>query len=945
MYRCAVTLALLWFFNSFAQDDSLHSLHQNPVQPDTVSDTGASASIDKMPVAINLVKAQYPDSLIAKGIEGQVMVDLVISDKGIVDSVILVRGLHPVLDSFAMQALKKSTFSPAISNGKPEPVILRYAYRFALEGPKKAINEVANLTGLVREKGTRNHVNQASIALSFEDTAKFGKYNKKSAYIDKNPAGMPLSVYLELLGKIPGQKFENGLLVTATDSLGRFSFFSVPSGTVHIKIIAGGYRAFTTKAIIKKDRISKASIWLERDSYNDNEIVVYGKAEQTEIQSYSVNQQELRKIAGFNGEAIKLVQALPGVARPIFAGNELIIRGSDNADSKVYVDGIQLPYFYHDMSRILGDDRGILNSDALGSLSLYPGGWGVNFGNALGGIIDMSTRPARKDRWHGIFDLNIFGSEWFFETPMGSKAGIVASFRENGIGTQLTNLYTTYVLKQKLTDIMDFYDYSLRLDMQPTSAHRIFATLIGAHDTSYHLEDQWITSRKFDPSREADSYGKDLNLGIVGWDWKISPKLDNTLRYGIRPNSSMRYMQYGDDMASAGGISSKTVRNDIRDELHYRLSDNLLLKFGVDARLEPIKTEWFWNTSDTLYTDTFHTLLGPISGYIAGDWKISDKLSLSPGLRYDYYPQLNYHGSWLPEFWNYSDKTINNHTRFSGDPSLRVSGKYQLKPDQTLTASIGNYNQSPDSMILTSWREKYFGSEKGSQFTLGYTWKINDLLSLNCEGYYGMQWDKVEFATAQEMNNNPDSGYASNGKARMEGLELLLRHDLSKHFSGWLSYTLSYSQRYDYGEQKWVEYDYNILNNLQLIANWNFARTWGIGLRFQYTDGYPYTPQEVEYYDASNFYYTAKSGAINSQRHPPYLGLDLRFEKKWVYRHFMLTGYVEFDRIIHWLTLVNKDNGMPLYSPNETNEYYYDYSGFNSRPGIPMITLGLTLEF
>jgi len=125
MYRCAVTLALLWFFNSFAQDDSLHSLHQNPVQPDTVSDTGASASIDKMPVAINLVKAQYPDSLIAKGIEGQVMVDLVISDKGIVDSVILVRGLHPVLDSFAMQALKKSTFSPAISNGKPEPVILR----------------------------------------------------------------------------------------------------------------------------------------------------------------------------------------------------------------------------------------------------------------------------------------------------------------------------------------------------------------------------------------------------------------------------------------------------------------------------------------------------------------------------------------------------------------------------------------------------------------------------------------------------------------------------------------------------------------------------------------------------------------------------------------------------------------------------------------------------
>jgi len=113
--------------------------------------------------------------------------------------------------------------------------------------------------------------------------------------------------------------------------------------------------------------------------------------------------------------------------------------------------------------------------------------------------------------------LNIFGSEWFFETPMGSKAGIVASFRENGIGTQLTNLYTTYVLKQKLTDIMDFYDYSLRLDMQPTSAHRIFATLIGAHDTSYHLEDQWITSRKFDPHEKPILMEKTSILGsLVG---------------------------------------------------------------------------------------------------------------------------------------------------------------------------------------------------------------------------------------------------------------------------------------------------------------------------------------------------------------------------------------------------------------------------------------------
>jgi TonB family C-terminal domain len=943
MFRCAFTLTLLLFLDVLAQNDSLHALNQNPATHDTVSDTTASLPepIDKMPRVTFFAKAEYPDSLIAKGIKGPVLVDLVISEKGIVDSVILIKGLHPVLDSAAVRALKKFTFSPGVSQGKPIPVILRYAYSFTLEKSQKPFNTTGNLYGTVREKGTRNYVGQASIALSFEDTINPRKNNKKYACVDKNPEGVPINQYLKMLGNFPNQKFENGLLITTTDSSGRFSFFSVPCGTIHIKIIAGGYRVFTTKTVIKKDRLTKVGLWLERDSYSDNETVVYGKAEKEEIQSYNVAQQELRKVPGFNGEALKLVQALPGVARPVFAGNELIVRGSDNADSKVYIDGIQLPYFYHDMSPDFGFYRGILNTDALGSLSLYAGGWGVGFGNALGGIIDLSTRPARKDRWHGIFDFNIKSSEYLYESPLGNKAGIVASFREDFIGNQIYNYWSTHVLKEKINDISNYYDYSLRLDLQPTAAHHVFASLIGAHDTSFHYDIQWITSRKYDTTREASAFGKNLNLGIVGWDWKISPKFDNTLRYGIRPTSAMQF--YNSWESSSFEQRSNGTRNDVRDELHYIFNDKLKLTLGIDLRIEPVNGVWIWSANDTVYTNSMHKLFGPFSGYLAGEWKITDRLTLTPGIRYDYYPQLRYNGSWLPEFWNYSDKTINNHTRFSGDPSLRVSGKYQLKPDQTLTASIGNYNQSPDSSIFDTGGFQHFGSEKGSQFTIGYKLKINDLVSLDCEGYFGMQWDKVRLTSAQERLED-NNYWARNGKARMEGLELLLRHDLSKHFSGWLSYSLAYSQRYDYGEQKWVEYDYNVLNNLQLVANWSFARTLGLGLRFQYTDGYPYTPQEVQYYDATNFYYAAKSGANNSLRHPPYLGLDLRFEKKWVYKRSMLTGYIEFERIVHWLTFVKKENGLPLYSPNESNEYYYDYSGFNGRPNFPMITFGLTWE-
>jgi Outer membrane receptor proteins, mostly Fe transport len=944
MFRCACTLTLLLLINVFAQNDSLHTFDNNPAARDTISDTAANlpAPIDKMPVVTAFVKAQYPDSLVTKGIEGLVVFDLTISDKGIVDSIVLVSGLHPVLDSLATLAINKFTFAPAFSNGKPVPVILRYAYRFTLDHAKTPINEIANLSGVVREKGTRNFVGQASIALSFEDTTSPKKNNKKYVCVDKNPEGIPIASYLPMLGKIPGQKFEDGMLVTATDSLGRFSFFSVPTGTIHIKIIAGGYKAFKTKTILKKGRINTIGLWLDRNSYNDNEVVVYGKANDEEIQSYDVGQKELKRIAGFNGEAVKLVQALPGVSRPFFAGNEIIVRGADNSDSKYYLDGIELPYLYHDMSWDFFMYRGILNTDALQSVSLFPGGWGVGFGNAIGGIIDFKTRQAQKDRWHGIVDVNIKGLNLLFETPLGKNAGIIGSFRGNFLFDEV-GFFKRHVLRDKEDDVQDFWDFSLRFDWQKAPSHHLTLTTIGARDTMYQFSPSWKKASKHDPSQESSSFGKNLTMGIAAWTWTISPLCENILTYGIRPtsyktfyNESRDFMYYSD---------SKATRHDVRDELKYNVRDGLNVTCGLDMRVEPFTSNNIWYVQDTFYTSAYKSMFGPLAAYLACEWKPMDRLTFSPGLRYDYYTQLDYHGSWLPEFWNYGSRLINNHTRFSGDPSLRVSGKYDIDAKHAITSSIGSYNESPDSMIMALGWKKDIVSEKGSQYTLGYDWKFNDIVSLNCQGYFNTQWDKPRFRSSEELLENDTTYFATNGKARMEGLELMLRHSQTDRFFGWLSYSFSYSERYDYGQRKWVEYDYNSLNNIQLVANWFFKGNQGFGLRFQYTDGYPYTPYEVQLYDATYFNYIVKAEATNSKRHPPYIGLDLRYEKKFIFKRSMFTAYIEGERLLHLLQYVKDKNGNPLYHPGEYNQYNYDYSAFESQAMWPMGSLGLTWEF
>jgi TonB family protein len=910
-------------------------LRNNPAVNDSMP------PIEAMPQVIHFVKALYPDSLIEKGIEGTVEFDLLVSDKGTVDSAAIVRGLHPVLDSSALAAIRKFTFAPATSQGKPVSVLLRYAYRFSLESAMAPVNEAVNFFGTVREKGTRASVAGAVVAASFEDTVPPKKHAGKFTCVDKKPDGIPLSIYLESIGKIKGQKLEEGLLITKTDSLGRFSFCSLPSGTIQIKIVAAGCRPIVAKICIRKGKATRQEFWLERDSYNGYEIIVYGKANETESQHYGVSSQELKRVPGFNGEAVKLLQALPGVSRPVVGGNEMIVRGTDNSDTKFYLDGIEIPYLYHPMSWDFMMYRGILNTDALQSVSLYPSGWGVGYGNALGGIVDLQTRPAQKDRWHGSLDANLKGLNLLFETPLWKNAGMIGSYRINALFDEIGFLKRRLRGEQDIY-VQDYWDYSLRFDWQIAPSHHIAITAIGANDTMYQFNSMWEQARKHDPSQESSSFGQNLTMGIAAWHWTISPNLENILRYGIRPTSYKSFFNNADFGYYA---DSKSIRQEAHDELKYKVGDGLIVTGGLDLRFEPFKALGKFYSQDTVYTHSITRMFGPVAGYLSCEWKPTEKLTISPGLRYDYYTQLDYHGSWLPEFWDYSDRIISNHTRFSGDPSLRVSGRYELNSKHAITASAGNYNESPDSVLMTTGVGNELVSEKGSQYTLGYEWKLNDLISLNWQGYVGTQWDKFRWKTSEELVDNSSAYFASNGKARMEGLELMLRHDNDSHFFGWLGYSLSYSERYNYGEQKWVEYDYNALNNVQLVADWFFKGNQCFGLHFQYTDGYPYTPHEVQLYDATNFIYIAKAGATNSERHTPYLGLDLRYEKKFIFKRSMLTAYIEGERLFHLLQYVKDKNGNPFYHPGEINQYNYDYSGFESIPIFPMGTLGLTWEF
>jgi TonB family protein len=86
------------------------------------------------PVRLRPSKPEFPPTLKAQNLEGDVVVSVDISVRGEVTRITIARGSgYPEFDDAARHAAQAERFSPALRDGKPVPYTLTYTYRFRIE--------------------------------------------------------------------------------------------------------------------------------------------------------------------------------------------------------------------------------------------------------------------------------------------------------------------------------------------------------------------------------------------------------------------------------------------------------------------------------------------------------------------------------------------------------------------------------------------------------------------------------------------------------------------------------------------------------------------------------------------------------------------------------------------------------------------------------------------
>ncbi|MEZ4473207.1 MAG: TonB-dependent receptor [bacterium] len=798
------------------------------------------------PTLVEFIEAPYPAAALEARREAAVVLALTVGVDGAVSDIEVVEPAGDGFDEAAVEAVSRFRFEPARSGGEAIPVRLQYRYAFTL---KQVVEEKAAPTGRLEgrliEAGTRRPL----------------------------PG---LIVRLPALGQ-----------EAISDAEGRFAFENLQSGRVLLRVEDPEYADLEDEEDVVEGQATEVRYILERDAFGDT-VTVVGRRPRKEVVRRTVSVQEIRTLPGTQGDALKAVQNLPGVARvaPGFDGDRLVLRGGGS--SRAYVDRHPVPLAFH-----FGGIRSTVASALIEDLDLYPGNYGPEFGRVNGGVVDVRLRDPRTDGIHGYAEADVFDAGALVEGPVGD-GGLAVAFRRSYIDGVLAVALPESV-RRRFSTAPRYYDGQV-LYQRKDGPHDLRLLLFGSSDRIIVLSES-----------AQGGFVNEWAGGLGRWRHRIDDDLTHELSASVL--CSQENGRFNTDFER----NVELCRLTLRDDLSLALAPTLDLRLGIDAELAAgtfllrsqaggfpregeAPPDGPPKANDAEIVEVTEDLLWNTPAVFAElEWRLG-KLKLLPSLRLEWFGATE-------------------------DVALqpRLSARAEVASGTTLKAAVGLYSEQPGPDDLSDrFGNPDLSIERTWQVSAGFEQQLTEALSLDVTGFY------KQFQDLATRVDDPSVRLANQGEGRVYGVEVLLRHDLTSRLFGWLAYTWQRSERRDRPGEGYRLFDLDQTHNLTVVAQYRFTPTWEAGLRWRFVSGNPYTPAVGAVVDSDDLTYVRLDGESNSGRLPPYHALDLRLDKHWVFETWRLTTYLEAQNAY------NRENVRDI-------GYSYDYTESESQLDLPII--------
>jgi TonB family protein len=853
-----------------------------PAQPADQAAPAPPPPVIVPPAVTNDEGAEYPPKAIEDKVVDRVEVVLVleIDAQGAVVKATVETPQGHGFDEAAVAAAQKLRFSPATRNGQPVAAKIRHKYAF-VPPPARIVGKV---TTQLRD--------------------------------------VPIS------GALVTAESADGTKRTATAGAdGGFRIDDVPAGTYTISVAASGYAGQSYEEQVDPGTEAEVNLRLARPTLEPppaagakgaeepvEEVTVRGTRPPREVTKRTLEQRELSRIPGTNGDALRAIQNMPGMARAPGLAGLLIVRGAAPQETGTYVDGTYVPIIYH-----FGGLSSVIPTEMLDHLDFYPGNFSSYYGRHSGGVIDVGVKDpdtkkdptahlgAAKAGVHAILQADLIDARTVIQGPVGDTGWKFAlAGRRSYVDVWLKPALDA--LGSSVTTAPVYYDYQAMLERDwDNKKHSVRFFFFGSDDRLA------ILIRQVNGSAPGLTGSVGLGTAFYRLQARYVGKLSEDTEVHVLGAVGKDAVQFnlGDlffDLSSypvSGRVEvSQKVGQGARNNTGI---DMLLQPYTVDARLPPqprpgeppagpfgSRPPLSLTQDGSLYRPALYdeVELTPFRG-----------TRIVPGVRLDY--------------------TRENR---SWDLQPRVVARQDLHsefPRTTLKGGVGRFANPPQPQDTTA----VFGvpgtlSQIANHYGFGGEQEITKQIEMSSEGFY-RQYDGVIVP-----------GRGNVGEGRAFGIETLVRYKPDAHFFGFIAYTLSRSVRRDGPGQPEHLFQFDQTHILTAVGSYKLGRGWEVGARFRLVSGNMTTPQTYGFFDATvGAYLPSQEFPPFGRRVPIFNQLDIRIDKTWFFQ--------EGVKMSTYLDLYN------AYNQGNVEGISYNYNSTLSTyaTGIPILpSLGFRIE-
>lgn len=652
-------------------------------------------------------------------------------------------------------------------------------------------------------------------------------------------------------------------VVVTSNEYGFFAI-SLPKGRYDLKISYVGYEekripitlnGSLTIPVFLESKNQLMEVVVESKRKDDNLI-------KAQMGTETLNMKSISKVPVIFGEkdVLKTIQLLPGVKSAGEGNSGFYVRGGAADQNLILLD--EAPVY--NASHLLGFFS-TFNSDAIKDATLIKGNGPAQYGGRLSSVLDVKMKEGNNKKYTVNGGIGLISSRLSIEGPIQEdKSSFILSGRRT---------YADVFLKasEKFKDnILYFYDFNAKANYKIDDKNRIYFS-------GYFGNDELGLGSSF-----GINWGN--KTGTIRWNRVISNKLFL--------NTSLIYSDYSYNVGLKNGETNFNVNSNIKDvnlkqDYTYYLNPKNTIRFGFNSILHTITPSIF---SGTVKNNTNKVGRNGLENaiYFNNNFKANSKLTLDYGLRVSSYTIMG------GDIYNvYTNDVITNSillqknsfgkTYLNLEP--RITSNYRINDLSSLKFAYARNVQHLhllSNSTAASPSDQWIGDsyninpELADQASIGYARNFkNNTYELGAEIYYKTMQNQLDYKDGTNINTITDVESALlYGIGRAYGFEFLAKKKVGL-FSGWISYTLSKTERKIEGinDGNWYNAKQDRTHDVSVVTILELNNKWSVSGVFVYNTGNAVTFPTGKYsLGGQTIFQYAKR---NANRMPAYHRLDL----------------------------------------------------------------------